>query len=221
MRNMKFKNKYIKKYKPTTPSLRNRIILKQNKKVLPVKYLIKSIKYNAGRNNTGKITVRHHGSRAHKRYYRSLDINRINAPYSISTLLTIENDPNRTTNIARYITPKFKNFYILETHKLSNNIQGINYPYFRFLKDGETVPLKFIPIGSKCYNIKNNIKDKPKFAKASGSNAILLKIQNNLASIRLPSKKIITVNANCLATIGQPGNINHNLTLKGKAGANR
>lgn len=221
MRNMKFKNKFIKKYKPTTPSLRHRIILKQNKKVLPYKSLIKSIKYNAGRNSLGKITTRHHGSRAHKRYYRSLDINRINAPYSMSTFINIENDPNRSTNIARYMTPKFQYFYIVAPHKISESIQGTKYPYLRYLKDGDTVPLKYIPIGSKCYNIKNNIKDKPKFAKASGSNAILLKIKDNLATIRLPSRKTITINANNLATIGQPGNINLNLTVKGKAGANR
>jgi large subunit ribosomal protein L2 len=221
MRNLKSKNKYIKKYKPTSPSLRSRIILRKPKKVLPIKNQIKHLKYDAGRNASGSITTRHHGSRAHKRNYRILDFNRVNAPYSLSTLLTVENDPNRSANIARYLSPKLKSYYILAPHSISESIQGPKYPYLRYLKDGDTVPLMNLPVGSKCYNIQNDYNSKPKFALASGSAATLLKIQDSNATIRLPSKKLITINANYLATIGIPSNIYKNLTVKGKAGANR
>lgn len=209
-----------KTYKPITPSLRHRRILKQPDKLLRIKNDSKSLKNHAGRNRTGTITTRHHGGR-HKRYLRNIDWLRNNANYSLSNLVSIEYDPNRSSSIARYITSKFKNYYILAPEYIEKSIQGPNYPNERFLINGDTLPLKDIPVGSKCYNIQNKRLQKPIFAKSSGSSATLLNIENNIATIRLPSKKIIYINSLCLATIGSPSNSNKRLTIKGKAGANR
>lgn len=217
---MKFKNQFIKDYKPTTPSLRHRKILTQPKKNIRIKSSSASIKNHAGRNNTGSITTRHHGGR-HKRYHRDIDFKRLNAPYALSSLLSIENDPNRSANIARYFSPLFKSFYIVAPENISNEIQGPKYPYNRYVKNGDTLPLSDIPIGSKCYNIQTNFNSNPTIARSSGSAATLLKTDSINATIRLPSKKIINLNKRFLATVGQPSNSNKNLTVKGKAGANR
>ena len=217
---MKFKNQFIKDYKPTTPSLRHRKILAQPKKNIRIKCSSGSIKYHAGRNNTGSITTRHHGGR-HKRSYRDIDFIRLNAPYALSSLLAIENDPNRSANIARYCSPLFKCFYIVAPETISNKIQGPKYPYNRYVKNGDTLALQDIPIGSKCYNIQTKFNRNPTLARSSGSNATLLKTDSINATIRLPSKQIIHLNKTLLATVGQPSNSNKNLTVKGKAGANR
>lgn len=206
--------------KPTTPSLRHRKILIQPKKNIRIKSSSTSIKKHAGRNNTGSITTRHHGGR-HKRYYRNIDFKRLNAPYALSSLLSIENDPNRSANIARYFSPLFKSFYIIAPENISNKIQGPKYPYNRYVKNGDTLPLTDIPIGSKCYNIQTHFKSNPTIARSSGSAATLLKTDSINATIRLPSKKIINLDKRFLATVGQPSNSNKNLTVKGKAGANR
>lgn len=210
----------IKKYKATTPSLRHRKILCQPKKFTRIKNSSFSLKNHAGRNNTGSITTRHHGGR-NKRYYRNIDFLRNNAPYSLSSLLNIENDPNRSSNIARYTSPLFKSFYIVAPEFPAKEIQGPKYPYNRYIKDGDTLPLKDIAIGSKCYNIQTKKDRSPTLARSSGSAATLLKTDDNFATIRLPSKKIIRLDKFLLATVGQPSNINKNLTVKGKAGANR
>ena len=210
----------IKNYKPTSPSLRHRKILNQPKKLPRIKKNSYSLKNHAGRNNTGSITTRHHGGR-NKRYYRDIDFTRNNAPYSLSRLLTIENDPNRSANIARYTSPLFKSFYIVAPEVTSQEIQGPKYPFNRYVKSGDTLQLKDIPIGSKCYNIQTKLNNPPTLARSSGSAATLLKTDEHSATLRLPSKKIIHLNKHLLATVGQPSNINKNLTVKGKAGANR
>ena len=135
--------------------------------------------------------------------------------------MSIENDPNRSANIARYFSPLFKSFYIVAPENISNEIQGPKYPYNRYVKNGDTLPLTDIPIGSKCYNIQTNFNSNPTIARSSGSAATLLKTDSINATIRLPSKKIINLNKRFLATVGQPSNSNKNLTVKGKAGANR
>ena len=226
MRNLKSESTFIpnynitKTYNPTTPSLRHRRILKQPKKLLRIKSNSSSIKNHAGRNRTGTITTRHHGGR-HRRYLRDIDWLRDNANYSLSNFVSIEYDPNRSSSIARYITSKFKNYYILAPESTEKSIQGPNYPGERFLINGDTVPLKDMPVGSKCYNIQSRRFYKPTLAKSSGSSATLLNIENSIATIRLPSKKIIYLDYLCLATIGSPSNSNKRLTIKGKAGANR
>jgi large subunit ribosomal protein L2 len=210
----------IKNYKPTSPSLRHRKILIQPKKFTRIKNASLSLKNNAGRNNTGSITTRHHGGR-NKRHYRNIDFLRNNAPYSLSSLLTIENDPNRSANIARYMSPLFKSYYIVAPEHISPKIQGPKYPFNRYVKNGDTLPLSDIPIGSKCYNIQTDSNKHPTLARSSGSAATLLKTDDHIATLRLPSKKIVHLDKFLLATVGQPSNANKNLTVKGKAGANR
>ena len=210
----------IKNYKPTTPSLRHRKILIQPKRLTRFKSSSVSLKNHAGRNNTGSITTRHHGGR-NKRYSRDIDFCRINAPYVLSQRLSIENDPNRSANVARYTSPLFKSFYIVAPENSSEIIQGPKYPFKRYIKDGDTLPLKDVPIGSKCYNIQTGINKRPTLARSSGSAATLLKTDDLYATIRLPSKKIIHLDKFLLATVGQVSNANKNLTVKGKAGANR
>jgi large subunit ribosomal protein L2 len=152
---------------------------------------------------------------------RDIDFSRINAPYALSHLLSIENDPNRSPNIARYTSPLFKSYYIIAPENTSQKIQGPKYPFNRYIKDGDTLPLKDIPIGAKCYNIQTNLNQHPTLARSSGSPATLIKTDHLYATLRLPSKNIIHLHKNLLATLGQPSNPNKNLTVKGKAGANR
>ena len=223
---MKSKSQFIpsynitKTYNSRTPSLRHRRILKQPPKLLRIKSNSISIKNHAGRNRTGRITTRHHGGR-HKRYLRKIDWLRNYGSHSISKFVSLEYDPNRSTNIARYITPQFKNYYIVAPDLPELTIQGPNHPGERFIVNGDTLPFKDIPVGSKCYNIQTSRFKKPTLAKSSGSAATLLKKDSLNAILRLPSKKIIYLDSSCIATIGIPSNSNEKLTVLGKAGASR
>jgi large subunit ribosomal protein L2 len=220
MRNLKFKNEYIKDYKPTTPSLRNKRTLKQPKKLLRIKNLSKIVKSHGGRNNTGRITARHRGCR-HKRYSREIDYVGKNASYGLSSLLSVENDPNRPSNIGRYFSSLFKGYYVISPGESSDVIQGPKYVSTKYLKDGDTVCLKDIPAGFKCYNIQSSFNTKPKLVRSSGCSATIIKRDSYSATLRLPSKKEVKLNKYFVATVGEPSNASKNLTKKGKAGASR
>lgn len=214
---MNDKNQSIKKYKPTTPSLRQRSILIRNKKRLKLKTLSYNYKYNAGRNINGRITNRHKGGR-HKRIYRKIDIKRNIASYSLLYNLIKEYDPNRKTNILRVYTNQFKLFYINNCENQTFNSYIINkYTNLdNIYTNNDNFKLKNIPIGYKIFNIQPN-----NLIKSAGTYGTIISKKNNMIKIKLPSKQIININNNATANIGINDNINHNLTNYGKAGAKR
>jgi len=207
----------IKKYKPITNGLRLRVVVKDNNLWSGSSYknLTKGKKSIDGRNHSGKITIYHRGG-GHKRKYRIINWNSNIGEYNEFSVVRIEYDPNRSGNIALCKTKNNKYFYILAPHGLQessiifgrNSNNPINYQI------GSTLLLSEIPIGSMIYNVDN------KFARSAGVSCELLKI-SDMCTVRLPSKKIISLSKNSLAMLGRVSNINHNNIVKGKAGVSR
>jgi large subunit ribosomal protein L2 len=205
----------IKKYKPVTPSLRHRSILKYPNKSLKLKNISFNSKYHAGRNLNGRITVRHRGGR-HKRSYRIIDFKRNISKYSLIYHLNNEYDPNRKTNILRVYNNQFKSFYILNSDQFNNNIKNKYTNLQKIYNHNDHIKLKDIPVGSKLYNIQPL-----NYVKAPGTYATLMAKHKDFVYIKLPSKLFTKFNNNYTASIGRNNNINHNLTKFGKAGARR
>lgn len=203
MRNMKHKDiTRLKNYKPTTPSLRSRVIpdLSYLDHLLPEKTLKVPTKNQSGRNYTGTITCRHKGQR-HKRALRYIDFNRYQKPKYI---LSYEYDPNRTALIARCFDQNFKPFYTIAPDHIQKTT--VEQPF--------TLQLKDITPGTTIYNVGP-------FSRSAGSSAVLLNIDGKNATIRLPSKKNYTLSSDTYASIGKTSNKTHKLRKQGKAGANR
>jgi len=209
-----------KKINPITPSQRHTILLKKGSlsKEFKIKKLIKGFKRSNGRNNQGRITVRHRGG-GHKRLYRQISFNR-----SINNIEGYVNkilyDPNRSANIA-YIKNDLESFFILAPEGLKLN-QYIKSSSLAELKTGNALPLKDIPIGSLIHNISLNINAKGKLIRSAGTSAQLIqKIDNKYAKIRLSSGELKLVLLNCFATLGTVSNINFKKIKLGKAGRSR
>jgi len=212
---MNVKNTFIKKYKPVTPSLRERSILIRGEKRLRLKGLSLNHKYHAGRNSRGRITVRHCGGR-HKRIYRIIDFKRKISKYSVLYRLNSEYDPNRKTNILRVYNNIFKVFYInnssVKNDVYLNKFTNLDRSYF----SNDHLKLKDIPLGSRIFNIQPN-----NLVKAAGTYATILSKTDSKARVKLPSKEILELDINKTASLGRNDNINHNLINLGKAGAKR
>lgn len=211
----------IKTYKPITPSLRQRIVIREDdlSNGSSFKKLTIGKRSTGGRNIHGRITVYHKG-RGHKRKYRIIDFNRNIGAYSEATILQKEYDPNRSANIALCKTLDNKYFYILapEGIKVNDKISGKYTENIKILP-GNPRKLIELPIGTNIHNIDG------KLVKAAGTSAIILKhklIENTnqyITIIRLPSKQIFEINSNTIATIGRVSNIYHSNRNLGKAGA--
>lgn len=220
-----------KKINSTTSSQRQTILF-ENTNIIKFKNALKCKKYYIknelikgfqranGRNNQGKITVRHRGG-GHKRSYRLISFKRI-LPYSKLIVIFIEYDPNRSSNIARiYNSETSENFFILapEGLKIGDIIQ--NGPKAS-LNVGSSLPLLNIPIGSIIHNISLKPFEKSKLIRSAGTFAQLVqKLSNNYAKIRLNSGEVRLIPLNCTATLGRVSNINHKKIKLGKAGRNR
>lgn len=208
-----------KKINPITPSQRQTFLLKKNSlsKKFKIKHLIKGFKRANGRNNQGKITVRHRGG-GHKRLYRKINFYRSNEEQGIISKIVY--DPNRSANIA-YIKNNFKSFFILapEGLQLNDSIQtGSDIE----LKIGNTLPLRNIPIGSLIHNISLNPNGKGQLIRSAGTSAQLIqKIDNKYAKIRLNSGELKLLLLSCNATLGIVSNIDHKKIKLGKAGRSR
>lgn len=209
--------------KPRTPSQRqtvlftNKQLTKKNQKI---KKLIKGFKRANGRNNQGKITIKHRGG-GHKRLYRQIKFNRLNTKGKV---IGISYDPNRSANIANILNndnSKENNYYILAPEGLKKNDIIDSGPKAE-LKIGNSLPLSSIPIGSVIHNISLNPFSKGKLIRSAGTSAqILQKIGNNYAKIRLNSGELRLILLNCYATLGIVSNINHKKIKLGKAGRAR
>jgi len=208
-----------KKIKSNTPSQRQTVLFKTNlTKISPVKHLTKGFQRSNGRNNQGKITVRHRGG-GHKRSYRFIEFNRQNVDGNVKA---ISYDPNRSANIAHiYNSEKKKNYYILAPEGLKID-QYVSSNENSELQLGNALPLKNIPIGSTIHNISLQPSSGGKLIRSAGTSAQLLqKINNKYAKIRLSSGEQRLILLNCYATLGIVSNIHHKKIKLGKAGRSR
>ena len=210
----------IKKYSPYTPSRRNMTGLDFTEitKNAPEKSLTVSLKKNSGRNNQGKITVRHHGGGS-RRKYRIIDFkrNKDNIP---ATVLSIEYDPNRTANIALICYADGQKAYILAPQglKVGQKIMNGEHAEARL---GNCLPLSLIPIGTEVHNVELYPGAGAQMVRSAGVAAQLMAKEGKYATLRLPSGEMRMVPINCRATIGVVGNGEHSLVNIGKAGRKR
>ena len=210
----------IKKYTPYTPSRRNMTGLDFTEitKNAPEKSLTVSLKKNSGRNNQGKITVRHHGGGS-RRKYRIIDFkrNKDNIP---ATVLSIEYDPNRTANIALICYADGQKAYILAPQglKVGQKIMNGEHAEARL---GNCLPLSLIPIGTEVHNVELYPGAGAQMVRSAGVAAQLMAKEGKYATLRLPSGEMRMVPINCRATIGVVGNGQHSLDNIGKAGRKR
>lgn len=210
----------VKKYKPTTPGRRFLIGIDYSEltKKKPEKTLTKPIKKKAGRNVSGRITVRHKGG-GHKRKYRVIDFKRKKDDI-IARVNSIEYDPNRSCNIALIVYRDGEKNYILAPRGIKvgdSVISGDNVD----IKTGNTLPLRKIPTGTFVHNIEMQIGKGGQLARSAGSSAQLMAKEGDYGNLKLPSGEIRLINLNCRATIGQVGNVEHDIMIKGKAGRSR
>ena len=210
----------IKKYTPYTPSRSNMTGLDFTEitKNAPEKSLTVSLKKNSGRNNQGKITVRHHGGGS-RRKYRIIDFkrNKDNIP---ATVLSIEYDPNRTANIALICYADGQKAYILAPQglKVGQKIMNGEHAEARL---GNCLPLSLIPIGTEVHNVELYPGAGAQMVRSAGVAAQLMAKEGKYATLRLPSGEMRMVPINCRATIGVVGNGEHSLVNIGKAGRKR
>ena len=210
----------IKKYTPYTPSRRNMTGLDFTEitKNAPEKSLTVSLKKNSGRNNQGKITVRHHGGGS-RRKYRIIDFkrNKDNIP---ATVLSIEYDPNRTANIALICYADGQKAYILAPQglKVGQKIMNGEHAEARL---GNCLPLSLIPICTEVHNVELYPGAGAQMVRSAGVAAQLMAKEGKYATLRLPSGEMRMVPINCRATIGVVGNGEHSLVNIGKAGRKR
>ena len=187
-------------------------------KAAPEKSLVKTIKKHSGRNNTGRITVRHHGG-GYRVKYRIIDFKRdkYNLP---ATVKTIEYDPNRSAFIALVEYEDGTLNYIIAPNDLKIGDVVISGETAD-IKPGNALPLASIPVGTFVHNVELNVGKGAQLVRAAGSLAQLMAKENGYALIRLPSGEIRNVPQNCYATIGQVSNLDHENVNYGKAGRKR
>lgn len=210
----------IKKFNPYTPSRRNMTgsDFAEITATSPERSLVVSLNKNAGRNNQGKITVRHRGGGS-RRKYRIIDFKRRkdNIPANV---LTIEYDPNRTANIALICYADGEKTYILAPNGLKVGTSLMNGEAAE-VKVGNCLPLQNIPIGTQIHNIELYPGKGGQLVRSAGNSAQLMAKEGKNATLRLPSGEMRMVPIGCRATIGQVGNIDHELINIGKAGRKR
>ena len=210
----------IKTFNPYTPSRRAMTMLDNAEitKTAPEKSLTVSLKKTAGRNNQGKITVRHHGGGS-RRKYRIIDFkrNKVDIP---ATVKSIEYDPNRTANIALICYADGEKTYILAPNGLKVGDVLMNGENAE-VKVGNCLPLSAIPVGTEIHNIELYPGKGGQLVRAAGNVAQLMAKEGKYATLRLPSGEMRLVPLVCRATIGTVGNIEHGLVNIGKAGRKR
>ena len=207
-------------YKPTTSSRRkmSSLVNKDLTKKAPEKNLLVTIKKKSGRNNQGKITVRHQGGGA-KRKYRIIDFKR-NKLDIVGTVVAIEYDPNRTANIALISYKDGEKSYIIAPNGLevgNTVVSGENVD----IRIGNTLPLMNIPVGTVIHNIEMRPGKGAQLARSAGASAQILGREGNYVLIRLKSGETRKILGVCKATIGEVGNLDKELVKLGKAGRKR
>ena len=210
----------IKRYKPTSPGRRFTSVsdFTEITKKEPEKSLLAPMNYKAGRNNKGRITTRHKGGRV-KRKYRIIDFKR-NKDDILAKVAAIEYDPNRSARIALLHYEDGEKRYILAPLRLKVGDKVMSGQRAD-IKPGNALPLSSIPVGTTIHNIELKPGAGGKMVRSAGAAAQLMAKEGGFAHIRLPSSEVRLVNIQCLATIGQIGNVEHELLSEGKAGRGR
>ena len=210
----------IKKFKPTTPGRRGMTVTDYSglSKVAPERSLLEPMKKAAGRNNTGRITVRHHGG-GNRTKYRVIDFKRdkVDMPAVVKTL---EYDPNRSAHIALVQYEDGEKRYILAPEGLKVGdtvVSGAGAD----IKPGNCLPFANIPVGTIIHNIELYPGKGAQLVRSAGVAAQLMAKENGKAQVRLPSGEVRYVRLDCKATIGQVGNQDHSNVQLGKAGRSR
>ena len=210
----------IKTFNPYTPSRRAMTQLDNAEitKSTPEKSLTVSLNKTAGRNNQGKITVRHHGGGS-RRKYRIIDFkrNKVDVP---ATVKSIEYDPNRTANIALICYADGEKSYIIAPNGLKVGDVLMNGENAE-VKVGNCLPLSAIPVGTEIHNVELYPGKGGQLVRAAGNTAQLMAKEGKYATLRLPSGELRLVPIVCRATIGTVGNVEHGLVNIGKAGRKR
>lgn len=210
----------IKTYSPYTPSRRQMTgsDFAEITKTTPEKSLLASKSKTAGRNAQGKITVRHRGGGA-KRKYRIIDFKR-NKDGSPAKVIGIEYDPNRTANIALICYADGEKAYILAPQGLTDGMTVMNGPEAE-VRVGNCLPLSEIPVGTQIHNIELYPGRGGQLVRSAGNSAQLMAKEGKYATLRLPSGEMRMVPLVCRASVGVVGNGEHNLINIGKAGRKR
>jgi large subunit ribosomal protein L2 len=210
----------VKVYKPTSPGRRGMSVstFEEITRVEPEKSLLAPLKKKAGRNNQGRITVRHRGG-GHKRRYRIIDFKRDKHGVP-ATVATIEYDPNRTAHIALLIYADGAKRYILAPGGVKVGDKLMSGPDAE-IRIGNALPIYRIPLGTQLHNIELQPGKGGQLVRSAGTSAQLLAKEGVYAQVRLPSGEVRLISQNCLATIGQIGNAEHSNLVLGKAGRKR
>ena len=210
----------IKRFKPTTPSRRNMAVTDYSvlSKVAPERSLLEPMAKTAGRNNTGRITVRHHGG-GNRTKYRVIDFkrNKLDVP---ATVMTLEYDPNRTAFIALIQYEDGEKSYIIAPDGLKVGYIVMNGPNAD-IKPGNALPLSAIPVGTVIHNIELYPGKGGQLVRSAGNFAQLIAKEGKYGLVRLPSGELRNVPLNCYATIGQVSNVDHDNVKIGKSGKKR
>lgn len=207
----------IKRYKPTTPARRFMSVstFEEITTTTPERSLLEDQRHKGGRNAQGKITVRHHGG-GNRRKYRIIDFKR-NKDGIEAVVKTIEYDPNRSANIALLCYADGEKRYIIAPYGLNVGDKLLSGDSAD-IKVGNCLKLAFIPVGTMIHNIELQPGKGGQFARAAGMAAQLMAKDEKLATLKMPSGEMRYVQLNCKATIGQVGNLDHEIIRIGKAG---
>ena len=211
----------IKTYKPYTPARRNMTVSAfegVDKKAKPERSLVETLKKHSGRNSYGRITVRHHGG-GNKRKYRIIDFKRQKTDI-FATVERLEYDPNRSAFIALIKYEDGELSYILAPNGLKAGdkvISSVNAD----IKPGNCLPIANIPVGTVIHNVELQPGHGAQLVRSAGTAAQLMAKEGELAQVRLPSGEVRYIRTNCVATIGQVGNVDHENVHIGKAGRTR
>jgi large subunit ribosomal protein L2 len=210
----------VRRHKPVTPSSRFTTVsaFDEITKTTPERRLVRSRKQTAGRNNAGRITVRHRGG-GHKRKYRVIDFRRTKAGIP-ARVAAIEYDPNRTANIALLHYADGEKTYILAPIGLKVGTTVESGPEAE-PQIGNALPLARIPLGTAVHNIELTPGRGAQIVRSAGASAQLMAREGKLAHVKLPSGEIRMINVTCMATVGQVGNTERAGLSDGKAGRRR
>jgi len=210
----------IKVYKPTTPGRRfmSGYTFEEITKTEPEKSLVVSLKKKGGRNNLGRVTMRHRGG-GHKRLYRIIDFkrNKIGVPGKVAS---VEYDPNRSARIALINYADGEKRYILAPLGLAVGDTVMTGPGAD-IKPGNALKLKDMPVGTFIHNIELEPGRGGVLVRSAGASAQLMAKEGKYAYVRMPSGELRLILQECMATVGQVGNVDHENVTKGKAGRNR
>ncbi len=210
----------IKRYKPTSSARRFMSVstFEEITCTKPERSLLEDQKHNAGRNAQGKITVRHQGG-GNKRKYRIIDFKR-NKDGIPAVVKTIEYDPNRSANIALLVYADGEKKYILAPLGLNVGDKLLSGPTAD-IKPGNALPIENIPVGTMIHNIELQAGKGGQLVRAAGMSAQLMAKEGKYAQVKMPSGEMRLILVKCKATIGQVGNLDHEIIRIGKAGKKR